>query len=236
MNSIQNGFGVNDEIETAAYNRAYCGLINAGILGFSRAEDNQSEQLLYSATENRNNGLSIRYGEQKMMAWTDEAILFDFVSSDAVSAWRVVNDTVMGGISSSRMVQTSDGKAAFIGEVSLENNGGFASVQGSVIKQSLGDFDGIALRVKGDGKKYKCSLHTDYQFDGVSHQAVFATKNGEWQIVNIPFTDFIPTYHGRRLSEDKRLKREFIKKLGFLISDKQNGVFRLEIDWIKAYR
>jgi monofunctional biosynthetic peptidoglycan transglycosylase len=211
-------------------------LINAGILGFSRAEDNQSEQLLYSATENRNNGLYIRYGEQKMMALTDEVILFDFVSSDAVSAWRVVNDTVMGGISSSRMVQTADGKAAFIGEVSLENNGGFASAQGPEIKQSLGDFDGLALRVKGDGKNYKCSLRTDDLFDGVSHQAVFATKTGEWQIVKIPFTDFMPTYHGRRLSEDKRLKREFIRKLGFLISDKQNGVFRLEIDWIKAYR
>lgn len=134
------------------------------------------------------------------------------------------------------MVQTADGKAAFIGEVSLENNGGFVSVQGPEIKQPLGDFDGIALRVKGDGKRYKCSLRTDDLFDGASHQAVFATKTGEWQIVKIPFTDFMPTYHGRRLSDDKRLKRETIRKPGFLISDKQNGGFRLEIDWINAYR
>lgn len=177
----------------------------------------------------------LRNGETVMQN-TEEIILFDFASEEAVSAWNMVNDTVMGGISSSRMEKTEYGKAAFTGRVSLENSGGFASVQGPQIQQSLSGFDGMAIRVKGDGKRYKCTLRTEDLFDGVSHQASFETKDGQWQLVKIPFTDFFPTYHGRRLAEDKRLKRESIKKLGFLISDKQEGTFRLEIDWIKAYR
>ena len=31
-------------------------------------------------------------------------------------------------------------------------------------------------------------------------------KSGQWQVVSIPFAEFVPTYHGRRLSDDKRMK------------------------------
>jgi len=211
-------------------------IVHSGIVGFSKAEGNESAHISYSVIENKNNDLFLLNGEKNMMSWTNEVILFDFSINDAVSAWRAVNDTVMGGISSSRIEKSEDGKALFTGEVSLENSGGFASVQGPDILQSLGEYDGIVLRVKGDGKRYKCGLRTDDMFDGVSHQAAFETNTGEWQLVQIPFSDFIPTYHGRQLSEDKRMNRELIKKLGFLISDRQEGIFRLEIDWIKAYR
>ena len=208
----------------------------SAIVGFSRAKGNGYEHTSSSSINNNNKQLSFNNGETQMMTWTAEEMLFDFASNDAISAWHPVNDTVMGGISSSRMERSAEGKAVFTGELSLENNGGFASVQGPDIEQPLGAFEGIAIRVKGDGKKYKCGLRTDDLFDGVSHQAGFKTKTGEWQIVKIPFTNFIPTYHGRRLSEDKRMKPELIRKLGFLISERQDGAFRLEIDWIKAYR
>jgi monofunctional biosynthetic peptidoglycan transglycosylase len=175
-------------------------------------------------------------GEMQISQITNEVVLFNFDDNTAVLAWRAVNDTVMGGVSSSRMETSEDGKAVFVGNVSLKNKGGFASVRGPRIKQSLGKFEGIVIRVKGDGKRYNCGLRTDDSFDGVFHRAPFETKSGEWQLVKIPFTDFIPTYHGRRLPEDKRLKCEDIRSVSFLIADKQKGLFRLEIDWIKAYR
>ena len=220
-------------IVTAALSMMVC---NAGIVGYSKAAAIESEPIPYSTIDDKTNEPAIRNGEEMMMPWTDEVILFDFVSDDAESAWRAVNDTVMGGISSGRIERSADGKTFFTGEVSLENNGGFASVQGPEIQQPLGEFGGILIRVKGDGKRYKCGLRTDDLFDGVSHQASFETAPGEWQVVQIPFTGFIPTYHGMQLPEDKRLQREHIRKLGFLISDRQKGLFRLEIDWIKAYR
>ena len=166
----------------------------------------------------------------------NELVLFDFNSDASVSEWRVINDTVMGGVSSSRMVQSDEGRVVFTGNVSLENNGGFASVRGPQIEQPLGEFEGIAFRVMGDGKRYKCGLRTDNLFDGIIHQASFDTKTGEWQLHKIKFMEFVPTYRGRQLSEDKRMQREDIKSVSFQISDKQAGPFRLEIDWIKAYR
>jgi monofunctional biosynthetic peptidoglycan transglycosylase len=163
-------------------------------------------------------------------------VLFDFNSGADVSEWKSVNDTVMGGVSSGRMEKSDTGKALFTGTVSLENNGGFASVRGPKLKQAVDEFEGIVVRLKGDGKKYKAGLRTDELFDGVFHQAGFSTRKGAWQEVKIPFTEFEPTYHGRRLSDDQRLIPSKIKSVSFLISDKQQGPFQLEIDWIKAYR
>jgi monofunctional biosynthetic peptidoglycan transglycosylase len=163
-------------------------------------------------------------------------VLFDFGATATAKEWRSVNDTVMGGVSSSQMLQNDDGDALFTGTVSLDNNGGFASVRSPSIKAPLGQFTGIAARVRGDGKTYKVGLRTDDMFDGVFHQASFSSLAGQWQVINIAFADFVPTYHGRRLSDDKRMSPADIRSVSFLIADKQKGPFRLEIDWIKAYR
>ncbi len=45
--------------------------------------------------------------------------------------WRIVNDGVMGGLSSSKAT-IKDDKIIFSGNVSLENNGGFASLRSPV--------------------------------------------------------------------------------------------------------
>ena len=41
-------------------------------------------------------------------------------------AWRQTNDDVMGGVSTSRMTIDKNGHGVFLGNVSLDNNGGFA--------------------------------------------------------------------------------------------------------------
>ena len=58
-----------------------------------------------------------------------ERILFDFQASTNSSAWQIVNDEVMGGVSTSRFQILTNGGAVFSGVGSLENNGGFASVR-----------------------------------------------------------------------------------------------------------
>lgn len=55
--------------------------------------------------------------------------LFEFSSPDAVQRWQAVNDGVMGGVSDGRFKITEDGAMEFFGTLSLENNGGFASVR-----------------------------------------------------------------------------------------------------------
>ena len=150
--------------------------------------------------------------------------------------WRIVNDGVMGGLSQSSISTSPDGGLIFKGNVSLDNNGGFASVRSAAIEEEMGSYDGIELIFTGDGKRYICTLRTDTNFDGISHQSSFNTIEGKEQRILIPFEDFDPTWRGRRLSESNRMKPDEISSIGFMISDKQEGAFQLEIKSISAYR
>ena len=58
-----------------------------------------------------------------------EKMVTDFEGSEQLSEWQVINDSVMGGVSSSEIVIGVQSVAVFRGYVSLENNGGFASVR-----------------------------------------------------------------------------------------------------------
>lgn len=162
-------------------------------------------------------------------------IVFDFAGSPQEPRWSVVNDTVMGGVSNSTFELTELGTGVFQGNVSLANNGGFASVRSVPQDLGLGDSEGVVLRVKGDGKRYKLSARQDADFDGVTYQTTFPTRAGEWTILQIPFKHLHPTFRGNTLRDRPPLSAEKIQSFGLLISDKQVGPFRLEIDSIVAY-
>jgi hypothetical protein len=92
----------------------------------------------------------------------NEKVLFTFQKSDEVNNWRIVNDGVMGGLSQSEIVLSDTSTAVFQGTVSLENNGGFSSTRTNPRFYNLAGYDGIILRLKGDGKKYQfrqCTYH-----------------------------------------------------------------------------
>ena len=56
-------------------------------------------------------------------------LLFDFGDPAAVTEWNAIDDRVMGGVSGSRLRHDPTGHAVFEGSVSLERNGGFASIR-----------------------------------------------------------------------------------------------------------
>lgn len=165
---------------------------------------------------------------------TKSLMLFNFGKETNEKPWRTITDTVMGGRSGSQFSINKFGRAIFEGNVSLENNGGFASVRSYPDDHDLSLFTGLAMRVKGDGKQYKFNLRTDHNFDGIQYQVSFETQKDEWILVLMPFEDFVPTYHGRQLTSVSAFDPSKVKTFGVLISDKQEGQFRLEIDWIKA--
>lgn len=165
----------------------------------------------------------------------DETILFDFNSTATSGSWFTVNDDVMGGISKSIIKLNDDGTATFQGQVSLENNGGFASIR-SYIDNSIGsNYNGVVLRAKGDGSIYSLRFKTDRNFDGYAYQAKIKTEKDEWKEFMIPFKDFTPTYRGYTLSGKPALESKDIAQIGILIADKQSGKFELTVDWIKFY-
>ncbi len=147
--------------------------------------------------------------------------------------WRSIDDVVMGGVSRSTMA-IEDGIAVFRGVVSLENNGGFASVRSEPANHDLSAFDGLVLRVRGDGKRYGVRLRTTTSFDGPSYQAMVEPVAGIWQEITIPFRDFEPVYRGRQVPGHPALDPSQVKTIGLLIAGGQAGPFRLELEWIKG--
>ncbi len=165
---------------------------------------------------------------------TNGQLLFAFEAAGEIARWRPVNDGVMGGVSQSRVEAGPEGGMIFSGVVSLENNGGFASVRSTGPVFDLEDYSGIILRVRGDGQRYKLSLNSSEYWLHPGFNAPFATSSGEWQEVRLPFADFRPTRAGGRWPGTMDTRR--ITTVGLLIADKQAGPFRLEIDWIGAYQ
>jgi NADH dehydrogenase [ubiquinone] 1 alpha subcomplex assembly factor 1 len=161
----------------------------------------------------------------------DDHELFNFSAKSP--DWFVVNDGVMGGVSSSN-VKLENGVLVFEGQVRLENNGGFASVRSNSSEQNLSEFLGIALRVRGDGKIYALNLRTS-SARGVLYQSEFQTKAGEWLELRILFSQLRPTRFGNTL-KGFALEANRIESFGFIIANKRQERFRLEVDWIKAYR
>jgi len=162
-----------------------------------------------------------------------DKILFDFATATNSSAWQIVNDDVMGGVSTSRFEVFTNG-AVFSGELSLENNGGFASVRSSPVRQNLTGLDAFVVRARGDGRRYKFTVRTESGFDAPIYQCAFTTRRGAWEEHRLALTDFVPTFRGRAVTDAPALDPAKGGSVGFLISDKQAGPFLLEVAWIKV--
>ena len=141
-------------------------------------------------------------------------------------SWYAVNDGVMGGISSGKMTVT-DKQLLFHGELSLENNGGFASVRRPVNGDMKGSI-GIRLTVKGDGRKYQLRLRQDRNFDGVAWRHEFST-DGSTQVLELKYTDFEPVFRGRLVKRAGPVVPGQITQVGFMIADKMEGPFSLSV-------
>jgi monofunctional biosynthetic peptidoglycan transglycosylase len=164
-------------------------------------------------------------GDEPMM-------IIDF--ADGAPGWPSIDDSVMGGVSTSTMT-VEDGIASFRGEVSFDNNGGFASVRSRPEVRDLSAFEGLVLKVRGDGKNYGFRIRTSASFDGVSYQASLMPPAGEWSEVVIPFADFVPVWRGRKVEGHPELDAAQVTTFGLIIS-RQEGPFRLDISNIRGYR
>ena len=158
-------------------------------------------------------------------------LLFATTEANANARWYVVNDSVMGGISNSQVLYEND-NLVFTGNVSLANNGGFASIRTLLDVQSQ-DITKIMLRVKGDGQTYQLRLRTNEYMDGAAYTRSFSTTKSEWLNIEFLPEDFQLTYRGRLLEQQPTISFKEIKQLGFMIAGKQAGEFRFEVEKIE---
>ncbi|MBZ0268341.1 CIA30 family protein [bacterium] len=151
------------------------------------------------------------------------------------ASWRIVNDGVMGGLSRGRVSAGASG-LLFEGDVSLANGGGFASVRTAIPETDLSTWDGLELHADSGGKTFQLRLRTDEEWDGVAYRATFRLPSGAAGVVRLPWSAFRATWRGREQPEAAPLDPSRIAQVGFLISGGQDGAFRLQVDWIRAYR
>lgn len=114
------------------------------------------------------------------------------------TTWRVVTDTVMGGLSDASVRHTDVADRACLeltGTVRLDNGGGF--VQAALdLGGSGGGFDasaftGITLEVQGNGEHYNLHLRTPACVRPWQSYRSGFVGGAAWSRVCLPFDDFV---------------------------------------------
>jgi len=162
--------------------------------------------------------------------------LFDFTGADAEKEWQTVNDGVMGGVSEGKFKLTEQKTMEFFGTLSLENNGGFASVRTRSKKLGLEQGDTLVAKVRGDGREYMMNLSVPTIRIAYNYRAVFQTKKDEWIEVKIPLDKFEATSFGQVVKNAGQVNPKSVNGLGFMLSDKKAGPFKMEVESIKVER
>jgi uncharacterized protein YbjT (DUF2867 family) len=177
-----------------------------------------------------------------------EKLIFDFrqPSQQLQQLWGALDDVVMGGISESNLKFTS-GVGLFVGNVSTANSGGFASVRTKNLNPPLDltGYEGIELRVCGDGKRYKFFIRSDDRWDGVGYAYSFDTVPNIWMTVRIPFAELIPVFRAKTAPTATPFNSSQVYSLQLMLSKFEYdgalnpkftpGAFSLQVETIKAY-
>ncbi|MDR9405205.1 MAG: CIA30 family protein [Halothece sp. Uz-M2-17] len=167
-------------------------------------------------------------------------------NSNLQAMWGALDDVVMGGVSASQFSQDGE-KAVFSGTVSTENNGGFTSVRTRNFAPNLdlSSYEGIYVRVKGDGNRYKFFLRCDNRWDGIGYAYSFDTVKDTWIDVYVPFNELTPVFRAKTMDDAPALNTAAINSMQLMLSkfeynkalnpSFQPGSFRLEVEQIAAY-
>jgi len=176
---------------------------------------------------------------------------FDFTqASSDISAWGALDDVVMGGVSEGSffMAGSKPRSAVFAGRVSTENSGGFSSVRTRNFEPPFNfqGQEGLWLRVKGDGQRYKFIVRNSQSWDSPAYVYIFDTVADEWIDVRVPFADLVPTFRAKSVPSSSpfdpgqtvsfQLMLSKFEYDGRLNPQFSAGPFNLAVAKIEAYR
>ena len=141
--------------------------------------------------------------------------------------WQIVNDNVMGGVSSGKFKIEND-QIIFFGKLSSKFNGGFASIR-THDKIQLNGCEKINLKVIGDGNTYQIRIKDDTS-NYYSYTQEFKT-NGLEEVISLSLSEFEPVFRGTPLSLEN-FDEKLICELSFMIVSKKEPDFKLQISEI----
>jgi NADH dehydrogenase [ubiquinone] 1 alpha subcomplex assembly factor 1 len=159
------------------------------------------------------------------------ATAFAFDGTAVEPTWVVVNDGVMGGVSSSK-VGVTKGVLRWSGRVRLENNGGFASMRSVGLPKgtnaALASGSSIVVRVRGTATTFNLTLQTPGQW----YWAQITPSTDGWSTVTIPYARILPrTRFGEPIDGDAYAGQS-LSNVGVIITNGKAETFKLEIDSI----
>ncbi|KAL4627218.1 hypothetical protein ACB092_05G152600 [Castanea dentata] len=181
-------------------------------------------------------------------------LLFGFEDNNSRElAWGALDDVVMGGVSEStfqidrRGSEIGGPTGVFKGVVSTANNGGFTSIRTKnfSVPEDLSAYDGLELRLKGDGRRYKLIVRTSSDWDTVGYTAGFDTVAGQWQSIRLPFSSLRPIFRARTVSDAPPFDPTNVLSLQLMFSKFEydgklnptfvEGAFELPLSSIRTY-
>ncbi|KAJ1977141.1 hypothetical protein H4R34_003697 [Dimargaris verticillata] len=175
------------------------------------------------------------------LVWQQEMPMFRLNAPEHLNDWVVGCDQDIGGFSRAKLDITPQGTVPKDAKIARS---GYAAIRSKKLPRSLfsetywdtSPFRYLALRVKGDDRKYLVNIRgASFMKTDLYQHRLFLRTPGQWETVHIPFRYFTLTNNGAFVAQDIGMFREKIETVGLSLSDKHQGPFRLEIDWIKAY-
>lgn len=163
------------------------------------------------------------------MALQTPMVISDFSEPAEFDNWVIVDDGVMGGKSEGEFKPTKEDKALFKGDVSLKNNGGFTSIRNSFDQKDISGATKAMITIKGDKKNYQFRVK-EANKDRHAYKYEFETS-GKWETIEIPLSEMEPTFRGMRPNYPNYEAKD-LSEIGFLIANKKNESFSLEISKI----
>lgn len=157
----------------------------------------------------------------------------DFGKNLQGNSWEVVNDGVMGGLSTSTL-SLKENYLVFEGKTSLQNNGGFASIRSQNLSLQLANYKTVEIRYKTSSNRtfgLRLALYNRFYMPNLKYN--FSSSKGEWKTLEIPVTDFKVYRMGNLISDDVPIKKmKDVIRVGIIVADKKEGPFEIEIDYI----
>ncbi|KAF0691965.1 Aste57867_16871 [Aphanomyces stellatus] len=181
-----------------------------------------------------------------------EATIFHFNQPETTEGWLVSSDQAIGGQSSCTFKHEAPqdandpdgGSAVFSGHLSLilqptEQHvvrSGYCAIRGNVPRHvMLHGFEGMAMRIKTDGRVYRINAQADGWNPHNLYMGFLKTPANKWVEAELKFDDFILTSRGYvQIDDPNKLNPAKLSTIGIALADDKEGDFHFEIDWIKA--
>jgi len=155
-------------------------------------------------------------------------------SAGKTKDWYVISDNVMGGVTTSKL-EYSENSMILSGELSLKNFGGFSSVKTRFSDFDLSAYKGLKIRYKASYPKFALTLEDSKNWTYPYYKGHLPnSKPNTWTETTLYFKDFKEYQIGEPTGDMlEQVKLKKMVRLGIMTTDKKEGPFSIEVDYIE---